>query len=198
MNEKYELTDKQIGEIYDEPCDWALPHMITFARAIITADRALRPSHATMCPNGLQDALKQASREIAAAGHAGWGNLCSDAQAAIAAKDAEIAALKKQSNAYGTIVKSQEGRLSTLHESSKHYAEAVNTLASERQANAILTNEIAALRKDAERYQRIRNGPGSDMYGDVYAMSFQGDGDIPVDGEELDRFVDAAMTKEPK
>jgi hypothetical protein len=61
-----------------------------------------------------------------------------------------------------------------------------------------LTAERDALKVDAERYRRIRNGPGSDMYGDVYAMSFQGDGDIPVDGEELDRFVDAAITKEPK
>jgi hypothetical protein len=108
MNEKYELTDKQIGEIYDEPCDWALPHMITFARAIITADRALRPSPAvgdvampvvvwatamiggsncTPCPN---------RPEAIAETHVNPLVKQADAQAALAAKDAEIAQLKER------------------------------------------------------------------------------------------------------
>lgn len=46
--------------------------------------------------------------------------------------------------------------------------------------------------RDAARYRRIRNGPHSDRYGDVYAMTFQGDGDLPVKGDELDRVADAA------
>lgn len=46
---------------------------------------------------------------------------------------------------------------------------------------------------DAERYRRIRNGPHSERHGDLYAMTFQGEGDHPVAGEELDRFVDAAI-----
>lgn len=46
---------------------------------------------------------------------------------------------------------------------------------------------------DAARYLRIRNGPHSDNYGDLYAMSFQGDGDIVVKGERLDDFADAAI-----
>ncbi|SPA24538.1 hypothetical protein CBM2637_A140074 [Cupriavidus taiwanensis] len=48
--------------------------------------------------------------------------------------------------------------------------------------------------RDAARYRRIRNGPYSDQHGDVYAMTFQGDGDIPIHREELDRIVDAAMS----
>ena len=47
--------------------------------------------------------------------------------------------------------------------------------------------------RDAGRYRQIRNPPYSDNYGDLYAMSFQGDGDIPVKGLELDRVVDAAI-----
>ena len=46
---------------------------------------------------------------------------------------------------------------------------------------------------DAQRYRRIRNGPYSDRHGDVYAMTFQGNGDVPIKREELDRIVDAAL-----
>lgn len=52
--------------------------------------------------------------------------------------------------------------------------------------------------KDAERYRRIRNGPHSDTWGDLYAMIFDGDGDYPIDGEELDEAVDAAIAKDKK
>lgn len=54
--------------------------------------------------------------------------------------------------------------------------------------------------RDAARYRRIRNGPHSDRHGDVYAMTFQPDGDEPIHGEALDICVDAAMSasKEPK
>lgn len=47
--------------------------------------------------------------------------------------------------------------------------------------------------RDAKRYRRIRNGPHSDRYGDLYAMAFQGDGDIPLKGDALDFAVDAAI-----
>jgi hypothetical protein len=46
---------------------------------------------------------------------------------------------------------------------------------------------------DAKRYRRIRNGPHSDNYGDLYGMTFQGDGDVPVTGAELDAACDAAL-----
>lgn len=64
-------------------------------------------------------------------------------------------------------------------------------VAEERAASPADQGEDA---RDAARYRRIRNGPYSDQHGDVYAMTFQGDGDIPIHREELDRIVDAAMS----
>lgn len=46
---------------------------------------------------------------------------------------------------------------------------------------------------DARRYRAIRNPPYSDRYGDLYAMTFQGDGDIPLKGDALDAAADAAL-----
>jgi len=46
---------------------------------------------------------------------------------------------------------------------------------------------------DAKRYRCIRNPPYSDRYGDLYAMTFQGDGDIPLKGEALDAATDRAL-----
>ncbi|MGZ0105169.1 hypothetical protein [Achromobacter sp. KK8] len=51
---------------------------------------------------------------------------------------------------------------------------------------------------DAERYRAIRNPPYSDRYGDLYAMTFQGDGDIPLKGDELDAAADAAIAAQRK
>lgn len=61
--------------------------------------------------------------------------------------------------------------------------------------NVELTEQLARMAQDAARYRRIRNGPYSDRHGDVYAMTFQPDGDQPIDGAELDSFVDAAMAQ---
>lgn len=47
---------------------------------------------------------------------------------------------------------------------------------------------------DAARYRCIRNPPYSDRYGDLYAMTFQGDGDIPLKGEALDAAADRALS----
>lgn len=51
---------------------------------------------------------------------------------------------------------------------------------------------------DAKRYRAIRNPPYSDRYGDLYAMTFQGDGDIPLKGDELDAAADAAIAAQRK
>lgn len=51
-------------------------------------------------------------------------------------------------------------------------------------------NEVA---KDAERYRCIRNPPYSDRHGDLYAMTFQGDGDVPLKGDALDVAADDAI-----
>lgn len=64
---------------------------------------------------------------------------------------AENAALTKQANAYKTLTESLDARNATLLSGRAKWREAVNTLASERQANAMLTGEIAALRSALER-----------------------------------------------
>lgn len=51
---------------------------------------------------------------------------------------------------------------------------------------------------DAARYRAIRNPPYSDRYGDLYAMTFQGDGDIPLKGDALDAAADAAIAAQRK
>lgn len=56
-----------------------------------------------------------------------------------------------------------------------------------------LVTECQELREDAARYRAIRNAPYSDRHGDLYAMTFQGDGDLPVHGADLDVMADAAI-----
>lgn len=68
-----------------------------------------------------------------------------DAQAALAAKDAAHA---KQANASAALIKSLESRITTLQAGCTEQQEAVKTLQSERDANAVLTGELAA--KDAD------------------------------------------------
>ena len=46
------------------------------------------------------------------------------------------------------------------------------------------------LEKDAARYQVLRNPPYSGNWGDVYAMTFQRTGDMPLKEEELDFAID--------
>ena len=60
--------------------------------------------------------------------------------------------------------------------------------------NAEWMAKCEELRKDSERYRRIRLGL-SNVHGDVYAMVFAGDGDYPEDGDALDRAVDASLAK---
>lgn len=64
----------------------------------------------------------------------------------------------------------------------------VECLRAATQAAPVATT--AQVQEDAARYRKIRAGR-SDYHGDCYAMSFQPDGDEPLDGEELDRTVDA-------
>ena len=65
-------------------------------------------------------------------------------------RDAEIEQLTKQNNAYKSLVGSLARRMATLQASQADWREAVSTLASERLANAVLTDEIAALREAFE------------------------------------------------
>lgn len=53
-----------------------------------------------------------------------------------------------------------------------------------------LMGRLEKAEKDARRYQVLRNPPYSDNWGDVYAMTFQRTGDMPLKEEELDAAVD--------
>lgn len=59
-----------------------------------------------------------------------------------------------------------------------------------------LQAKLTAREADAERYRRIRNGPYSDRHGDVYAMVFDAEGDVPVHGDVLDAAMDAIFKRE--
>jgi len=52
---------------------------------------------------------------------------------------------------------------------------------------------IQSMAANAARYRVIRNPPYSNQYGDLYAMTFQGDGDMVLKGEALDKAADAAL-----
>lgn len=62
-----------------------------------------------------------------------------------------IEGLRRQNSAYRSLCASLEAQMSILTEKGREYQEAVNTLDSEREANAILTDEIAALRAENAR-----------------------------------------------
>lgn len=62
----------------------------------------------------LIDDLKKASEQIALAGHDGWGNLCNDAQAALAAKDAEILKAEQENAALRLQVHNNDLRMKSL------------------------------------------------------------------------------------
>lgn len=71
--------------------------------------------------------------------------MLTDAQAALAAKGA---AHEKQLNACKSLIASLERQRTTLREGAEKWSEAVKSLLSEREANAVLTSELAG--KDAE------------------------------------------------
>ena len=58
--------------------------------------------------------------------------------------------LRAQNRAYRTLCASLEAQMATLTAKGREYHEAVTTLDSEREANAILTDEIASLRARVE------------------------------------------------
>lgn len=72
-------------------------------------------------------------------------------QSIIDEQRAELERLTKQASAYQMLVKSLEDQRSHLRNGVDQAKEAASTLASEREANAILTAEIERLTKDAER-----------------------------------------------
>ena len=108
----------------------------------------------------------------------------------------EIAALTKQANAYKLLTGSLERRNTTLASLQSGWKEAVSTLDSERQANAILTAEIAEtaeLMRDAERYrfasEHLILSGGTTKCGWPIASATRA---------EWDRYLDAAIAQEVK
>lgn len=69
-----------------------------------------------------------------------------------------------------------------------HRADVMRDLIDLASANSPVVDAL-----DARRYRAIRNPPYSNRYGDLYAMTFQGDGDIPLKGDALDAAADAAL-----
>jgi hypothetical protein len=64
-------------------------------------------------------------------------------------------------------------------------------------SNRMLRDRAEAAEKDAQRYRAIRNPPYSDQHGDLYAMCFEGDGDIVLKGDDLDAAADSAIKAAP-
>lgn len=117
------------------------------------------------------------------------------AQAALAAKDVELEALTKQASAYKTLTESLEHRNATLQAGRAQWQEAVTTLASERQANALLTAEIATLtaerdvlKKDAERYRKDALRAATVAFGLVASSHPK---ELPQDAGDLAGWLDA-------
>lgn len=88
-----------------------------------------------------------------------------DAQAALAA---QAATYEKQINAYKSLVQSLERQRTTLREGTTKWVEAVQSLTSEREANAILTDEIARLTAELE-HQTLVNTLLSETNGQLRA-----------------------------
>ena len=124
---------------------------------------------------------------------------------------AELAESKKQIGSYKTLTKALEEQVSHHRRLSERYQESIKTMQSERDANAILTAELAERQKDrdelitqlqksekdAARYRHMRNnsqfqsrnGPG--LYWYLPRMI------TGTKGERLDASIDQAM-KEAK
>lgn len=89
--------------------------------------------------------------------------------------------LRSQNRAYRTLCASLEAQMAILTEKGREYQEAVSTLDSERQANAILTDEITALRARVaeleEENDRLTKTVGSGILGEL------------LNDEETDEFV---------
>ena len=104
----------------------------------------------------------------------------------------ELAALRRWKSTHSPRLEALQGLKDRAQLDAYLGAEARTSLASEREANAILTAELEALRKDAERYRWLRSRiPGSTyrIMGVIYSEG----------GAGVDAAIDAAMAaqKEP-
>lgn len=113
---------------------------------------------------------------------------------------AEIERLQRWRSTNAPRLEALEGLLHTAQHELHGAREAVATLASERDANAILTAEVEALRKNAERYQRLRSHHHIPDAGDGWLfLAFDcGEAYKEMTAEErgaaLDAAIDAAMS----
>ena len=138
---------------------------------------------------------------------------------------AELAESKKQIGSYKTLTKALEEQVSHHRRLSERYQESIKTMQSERDANAILTDELTdtrdlaehwailaeqrwvelgECRKDAERYQYLRNierrecldltGPEAGVWCD--AENEMGEL-LLLTEDDLDAAIDAAVGVKP-
>lgn len=68
----------------------------------------------------------------------------------------QLAEAQKLIGSYKTLTKALEEQVSHHRRLSERYQESIKTMQSERDANAILTCELAEAQKDAERYRFVR------------------------------------------
>ena len=200
-----ELTDGRISEIYGEPCDWALPHILAFARRVIAADRELRASHAA--GDVAMPVVARITNDYQLLMNTPAANGTplvkqSDAQAALAAKDAvqpapiaqpvhpaaeggraefQIAILKELADVKQTLL-ATEGRLATnqrmLANCERQLLEDVEKSSAQPEQPA--DAERDALRIKADRYDWLRASG-------LYASG--------INSSDVDIAIDAAMTK---
>lgn len=122
----------------------------------------------------------------------------------LAEKDAEVEKLKRLNSSYSSLTKAQEGQLTALRNRLYELRGADKTLDSEREANAILTEQLAALKteneslkRDTERYQWLKSQEPSKH--DGYAIGYFdacGVDAWSMTTKDLDQAIDAARGKE--
>lgn len=149
-----ELTTQSSGEYRD----------IEIARAVIAADRALRASPTVDDDDDAAESVNETNTVLATRYFEALKKLeayekngvtcqtfrhfvdspCAECNAVVGPSAGDVAH-EKQLNACKSLIASLERQRTTLREGAEKWAEAVKSLISEREANAILTSEIATL-----------------------------------------------------
>lgn len=176
---KNELTHTQIDQCWDSHVNRYGRSRYDIARAIIAAHEALQAGQE---PVAWRVRYRSPPEML---GHYPWSyterkpKLPSDTTREVESvyaapqpapdKDAEIERLNKKARAYKALTESLEGRISIYASRAEQSQEAIKTLASERQANMMLTAEVAM--RDAEIVAlRKELANAKKLIVDVYAM----------------------------
>lgn len=111
----------------------------------------------------------------------------------------EVLTSRRRIGALTTLTDAQTARLQSYMNDGAKRAEAINTLASEREANAILTSEVERLRADAARYRWLRDVGDYMMPPTPGVIRLDINDHIEhLSGDALDAAIDAAMGGEKR